>query len=258
MREKIIFKNSKDQKLVGDLFLPQGKSSNVQLAIFVHGYRSDKNGSKAKILSSALPEKGIGLFVIDLSGRGESEGNFEDSTVTQYIDDLKCAINVIIDMGVADPEKLAVIGSSLGGLVVLQETAKDERIKGLVCISPTSQAPWKGKEEFAEQRVKEWKEKGYTFTESKRFGKMRINYSFYEDLLNYRDYSVYESIKIPVLVLHGTADKSVPVEHSRELIKHIENSKLIEFEGADHNYSKKEDCDKMINETIKFLEAMAK
>jgi len=47
-------------------------------------------------------------------------------------------------------------------------------------------------------------------------------------------------IKIPVLIIHGTADRVVPVENSRELAKQFENSRLVEVQGADHSYKGKE------------------
>jgi len=47
-------------------------------------------------------------------------------------------------------------------------------------------------------------------------------------------------IKIPVLIIHGTADRVVPIENSRELARQFENSRLVEVQGADHNYKGKE------------------
>lgn len=47
-------------------------------------------------------------------------------------------------------------------------------------------------------------------------------------------------IKTPVLIIHGTADRVVPIENSRELAKQFENSRLVEVQGADHSYKGKE------------------
>lgn len=247
-QEKIIFENSKGQKLVGILYSPD--SEKYPIVISVHGYTSDKNTSKGKKLGEILPGKGIGVFVIDLSGRGESEGKFENTTLTQYIDDLKCAIDEMTKY----TNKIGVVGNSLGGLVSLQETAKDNRANALVLLSPVSNFPHKSRrKEFSPEGLKEWREKGYTFTKSGRFGMLKLNFSYYEDTLKYGDYSVYEKIGIPVLIIHGTDDKSVPLEESKELIKHLKNHKLIPLEGADHNYTNPDDFNKAIQETINFF-----
>jgi pimeloyl-ACP methyl ester carboxylesterase len=47
-------------------------------------------------------------------------------------------------------------------------------------------------------------------------------------------------IKIPVLIIHGTADRVVPIENSRILAKQFANSRLVEVQGADHSYKGKE------------------
>jgi dipeptidyl aminopeptidase/acylaminoacyl peptidase len=246
--EKIIFENSKGQKLVGVLYSPD--SEEYPIIIYVHGYTSDRNSSKAKKLGELFPKKGIGLFAIDLSGRGESEGKFEDTTLTQYIDDLKCAIDEMSK----HTNKIGVVGNSLGGIVSLQETAKDNRVNALALLSPVSTFPHKSKRrEFSPEGVKEWKEKGHIFTESGRFGKLKLNFSYYEDGLKYGDYSVYEKIDIPVLIVHGTDDKSVPLEESKELIKHLKSHKLIILEGADHNYTNPDDFNKVMEETRNFF-----
>ena len=71
--------------------------------------------------------------------------------------------------------------------------------------------------------------------------------------IQYGEYSVYDNIKIPVLVIHGTEDESISIESSQKLIKHLKNSKLITLEGSDHRYSKPDDFEKVISETSKFL-----
>ena len=252
-QEKITFQNSKGQKLVGVLYNPNSKG-RFPIVIYCHGYRSTKESGKVKPLAEKLTSKNISLFAFDFSGRGESDGKFEDTTITQYIDDLKYAIGHISKL----TDKLGIIGNSLGGLVSLQETAKNKRIKVLALLSPVSYFPTKKKNGFTPNNIKEWKKKRYTFTKSERFGKMKINYSYYKDGLKYGNYSVYEDIKIPVLIIHGTNDESVPISYSEKLIKHIKNHKFIALKRADHNYTKKKDFDKVIDETSKFIKEILK
>lgn len=39
------------------------------------------------------------------------------------------------------------------------------------------------------------------------------------------------------LTVHGSADKTIPVEDAHEFVKHIPNHKLHVIEGANHNYT---------------------
>ncbi len=55
-----------------------------------------------------------------------------------------------------------------------------------------------------------------------------------------KDKEQAREIKIPVLIIHGTADPIVPIENSRELAKYLENCTLVEIPGADHSYKGKE------------------
>ena len=252
-KETINFKNSKGQNLVGDLYIPD--TDDYPIVIFIHGFTSDRKNSKSKRLSSILPEKGIGFFSIDLSGRGDSDGEFEDTTLTQYIDDVKCAIDTISEYS----DKIGIIGSSLGGIISLQEKSKDSKVKALVLVSPVSVFPHKSRRrEFSPEGLKEWKEKGYALVESGRFGDLKLNYGYYEDAIQYGDYSVYDNIDIPVLIIHGTADESVLMKETEELTRHLKNYRLIRLEGADHRYTNPEHFDKMIDETVKFFEEVLK
>ncbi len=247
-QEKIVFQNSNKQKLVGILYSSDPKEKSP-IVIFCHGYRSTKESSKIEPLAKNLVSNKISLFAFDFSGSGESEGKFEDITITQYIDDLKCVIDYLSKF----TNKIAVIGSSLGGIVTLQEAAKDKRVKIIILLSPVSSFPYKGTDEFSSVNLKKWKEEGYTFTQSNKFGKLKINYSFYEDGIKYRDYSVYESIKIPTLIIHGDEDPTVSIKDSKKLVEYLKNSELIIIKGADHSYTKEKDFNKMIKDITNFV-----
>jgi len=249
-QKKIEFKNSKGQNLIGIMHMPETKTDKI--AIYVHGYKSSKESQKAISLGKILPEKGIILFRIDLSGRGESDGKFEDTTVTQYIDDLKCAIDFLENNGY---QNIGVIGNSLGGLVSLQEVSKDNRVKCLALLSPVPKFPYKGRRnEFSDENIAKWKKQGWIYTHSQKYGKMKINYNYLEDLSQYNDLSVYDNIKIPVLLMHGTKDEAISIDGVKELAKHLKNLEFIILEGSDHDYTiSKKQYDKVMNETARFL-----
>ena len=243
-QEKLIFKNSKGQKIVGVLYSPDKKDFPV--TIYCHGYRYTKEACKAPMMADKLTKYGIGLFAFDFSGRGESDGNFEDTTITQYINDLNCCIDFISKY----TDKIALIGESFGGFIVLLESIKNNKIRSVVLLSPISRFPHKNRDEYAD--ISGWKKRGYSFTRSKRFGELKINYSFYEDGLKYQNQD-FKNIKISTLIFHGDKDESVDFNDSIKLSKYIKNSKLIILEGADHNYTNPKDFDKVINTTASFL-----
>jgi non-heme chloroperoxidase len=61
------------------------------------------------------------------------------------------------------------------------------------------------------------------------------------------------SFKVPTLIIHGTADKTVPIAPSaRAAAAGISNAKLIEYEGAPHGVFVT-DKDRLHDDLIEFL-----
>jgi pimeloyl-ACP methyl ester carboxylesterase len=98
--------------------------------VFLPGYASDMQGSKALALDAWAAETGYGLLRLDYSGCGESQGRFEDGTLAQWRDDALTVINHIA------PGPVVLIGSSMGGwIALLLAQALGARVKGLIGIA---------------------------------------------------------------------------------------------------------------------------
>lgn len=251
-QKKLTFQNKRGEEIVGVLYTPEEETKVC--VIFCHGYRSTKESSRVKPMAESLAKNGIALFAFDFSGRGESQGKFESSTITKYIDDLSNAINNISKKY----KSICVWGGSLGGFVALNTAIKDKRINLLVLHAPVSLFPWKKKGDFDPKSIAQWKKDGFIYTHSERFGEMKIDYSFYEDGLKYGKHKDYEKITVPVLIIHGTDDASVPLEQSEELIKHLKKNRLEVLKGADHTFSKSTDTKEAIELTTSFVRKMLK
>jgi len=81
--------------------------------VFLCGYASDMNGTKALALEAWAKANGRAFLRFDYAGCGESEGAFEDQTLASWRDD---ALR-IIDAQVQGP--VVLVGSSMGGWVML-------------------------------------------------------------------------------------------------------------------------------------------
>jgi pimeloyl-ACP methyl ester carboxylesterase len=105
--------------------------------VFLPGYMSDMDGSKATALHCWAATEGRAMLRFDYGGCGASTGEFE----AQSLADWRSDVLAIID-GVTEGPAL-LVGSSMGGwLMLLAALAWPERIAGLVGIAqrPTSPA----------------------------------------------------------------------------------------------------------------------
>lgn len=244
---QIKFKNSRGQTLVGDFYYPQKKE--FPLVIYCSGFLSSKKSPKVGLLKEALVPNGFGLFAFDFSGIGESEGKFEETTITKYMDDLTSAINAM------KVKEVSLIGTSVGGYVALLVSARDKRVKSLALYSPASKFPHK-KGVFTDEYVSLWKRRGSTIYVSAQNLQGKLNYSFYEDGLKHNDYLQFQRILVPALIFHGAKDNEIDIEDSKRLVNYIHDSRLVTLGGAGHNYTTKE-IKLVIDKTVQFLKEHA-
>ena len=100
---------------------------NKKSIIWFGGLNSDMEGTKAKYLSNFSKKNQINFCRFDYFGHGKSSKEFQDCTITDWLDNgIK-----IIDNVFNGP--IILIGSSMGGWVSLLASLKrKKRIKGIV------------------------------------------------------------------------------------------------------------------------------
>lgn len=98
--------------------------------VFLPGYASDMSGTKALALEAWARENGRAFLRFDYAGCGESEGTFEDQSLTDWRDDALA----MIDHAVEGP--VVLVGSSMGGwIMLLAALARPDRVVGMVGIA---------------------------------------------------------------------------------------------------------------------------
>lgn len=98
--------------------------------VFLPGYASDMQGTKALALEGWAVERGLGCVRFDYSGTGESQGEFADGTLERWLEEVLAVIDRVAD------GPLVLAGSSMGGwLALLAALRRPERVRGLLGIA---------------------------------------------------------------------------------------------------------------------------
>ncbi|MDV3459090.1 alpha/beta hydrolase [Sphingomonas sp. HF-S4] len=98
--------------------------------VFLCGYASDMNGTKALALEQWAHTNGRAFLRFDYAGCGESEGEFEDQTLALWRDDALRVIDAVVEGPVV------LVGSSMGGWIMLMVAkARPGLVAGMVGIA---------------------------------------------------------------------------------------------------------------------------
>ncbi len=243
--KNITFKNKTGKKLAGILNIPKGRSP-FPAVIICHGFKGYKEQGHLKSLAVELAKNGILAFRFDFgNGVGKSYGNLENIRFGQYLSDLRTAVDYLAKQKFIEKNKIGLAGHSLGGQLILHYSPTDKRIKALTDLAGVV-FRGAGKthiEKNIKSQMKEAKKLGYFFIYSDRLKKKyKIKIGYYFELLKYDTLAQIKKIKVPVLIIHGTKDKSVSLSHSNLAYKLLKQpKKLVLIPNAPHTWFGKED-----------------
>ena len=225
--------------------------------VWLPGFRSDMRSVKATALAAWATARRRPLVRFDYAGHGESGGTFEESGISQWLED---ALAVI---GHAALERPILVGSSMGGWIALLAAralgARPERApKGLVLVAPAV--------DFTEKLLWERFPKGIRRTVMQRgvfhrpsaFGDEAypITRLLIEDGRRHLLLGKPIATGCPVHILQGMQDPEVPYTHALQLMEHLpgEDASLTLIADGDHRLSRPQDIERLISA----VEAMAK
>lgn len=232
MEQTINFKDSEGNNVVA-IYLISNENLDAPIVLIGHGFTSSKNGS-AKSIADLLSNIGINSLRIDFYGHGESDGKFEDVTVSRGVDDVLSAINFLDQRGHTD---IHYLGTSYGGACGILAAAKTAKLKSLILRSPVADFWTRELMRMSKEKLLEWETEGFRMYVMGNGKDLRLNYSFLKDMEQTNGFAAAKNIEIPTLIVHGDQDESVPILLSEMLVKVIPNSKLVVIKGADHRYS---------------------
>ena len=200
-------------------------ASEGPIVVLGHGVTGNKDRPFIAALSAALAREGFGALRFSFAGNGDSEGRFEEATISKEVDDLGAVLNAL------EGPPLCYVGHSMGAAVGVLRASQDQRISLRVSLAGMVHTRAFAAREFGDVVPDEglmWDEPDCPLSQ------------IYVDDMNRLD-SVVErapSIAIPWLLVHGSGDDVVPIQDAHDIFARANEPKqLVQIPHADHIFS---------------------
>tara|TARA_B100000614_G_C14436961_1_gene448575 strand:- start:50 stop:796 length:747 start_codon:yes stop_codon:yes gene_type:complete len=225
------FKISKNKKI---RFLKIYKKKGTFI-VFLHGFMSDLNGKKPKALFKFSKKNNLGFLALEYSGHGRSSGKFTDGNISKWSKESSLLIKKIVKKN-----EIILVGSSMGSWISLNLIKFFK--KQVVGFLGIGSAP-----EFLENLM--WKKFSKEMKKKLKRNKIiNLKHGDYEYPITLQlikdgrknkilSRKIYQNLK--VTMVHGSKDKSVPINYSRKVLKMFRNAKkkLVVVNNGDHSLS---------------------
>ncbi|MEO1093133.1 MAG: alpha/beta hydrolase [Pseudomonadota bacterium] len=224
--------------------------------MFLTGFKSDMEGSKALAVEAACRDRGQAVTRFDYSGHGASSGRFEDGTIGDWTADAVAVVDAVTRGPVV------LVGSSMGGWVMtLVARARPTRVAGLVGIAAapdfTEDLIWNVA--TPEQR-RALVEDGVHYEPSPYSEEPTpITHRLIEDGRRHLVLRTPLPISCPVHLLHGQKDPDVPWRTSLTLAAHLdaEDVTVELIKDGDHRLSRDADIARLLHAVARISELAA-
>ena len=211
--------------------------------IWVGGFRSDMDGTKAVALQAAARERGWDFVRYDHFAHGRSSGDWRRATIGRWREDAVALIDSL-------EGPVVPVGSSMGGWVaLLAALARPERMAGLVLVNPahdfTERLMWPGLADHERQAILR---EGETLITEEGLGAYVLTRALFEEARAWLLLDGPVAVAAPVHILQGRADAVVPWRHAIALVERLTGGdvRLDLIEGGDHRLSTPADIARLV------------
>lgn len=218
----------------------EGKGPTV---VWIGGFRSDMEGTKALALDAVARERGWNYLRYDHFAHGQSSGDWRRATIGRWRED---AIAVIDSL----EGPIVPVGSSMGGwIALLLALARPERMAGLVLVNPaqdfTERLMWPGLADPVRQAILR---DGEAPVVEDGLGDYVLTLAMFEEARDWLLLDAAIPIAAPVHILQGRADEVVPWGHALALAERLTGGdvRLDLVERGDHRLSAPADILRLI------------
>jgi pimeloyl-ACP methyl ester carboxylesterase len=232
---KTFIKNRHDQKIS---VVVEGPQTPGKLAFVMHGLGGTKNQGHIRAMIEAFLDEGYTAVSFDTTNTfGESDGKYEDATITGYYADLEDVI-VWASQQPWYTEPFVLCGHSLGGIsIALFAEKHPEKVRALAPISTVVTGALTLKM-LSDEELKAWEQTGIR-VELSHSGKTekRLPWSHVEDRLTYDLRPEAHKLTMPVLMVVGERDTPTPPKHQKILYDTLPGQKEFHIiNGALHSF----------------------
>ncbi len=200
---------------------------NAPTVILAHGW--GRNATRTLGLARRFHAEGYAALAFDLRCHGRSEGE-PPATMVKFSEDIRAAVDEAARRG-ASPRRIAAVGLSVGGSAAIHAAARDSRLGAVVTVGAFAHP--------GDAMAHEMRSRGLprvTIPAVLRWVERRVGFRL-DDVAPERQ---VQEATCPLLVVHGSDDHTVPVEHGRRLATAGgERVRLLELPGRGHS-----DCDR--------------
>ena len=229
------FPNATGKALRGMLHLPPAALKRpAPSVVLLHGFTGNRMESHWMFVkcSRALAQTGVASLRFDFYGSGESEGEFREMTLRGEIADGRAAVAFLRGQKGIDPERVGLLGLSLGGAVAAA-LAPSVQAKALVLWSAVAHTA--RLRDLVKESTKEIPGKPGAI----EFDAREISPRLIDDVLKVEPIRHLARYKGPTLIIHPEKDTVIPVFHARDFFQAVsaETKELAIIAGADHVYT---------------------
>ncbi len=240
------------------LTLPPGRTAkNLPVVVMPHGGPDARDYEHFDWWAQFLANRGYAVLQPNFRGSAGYGRAFTEAGLHQWglkmQDDITDGVKKLVADGVADPKRICIVGASYGGYAALAgATFTPDLYACAVSVAGVSHLP----------HMLVWEsEQNGRHSEGVLFWATRIGDASKDaDRIAATSPALHaDQVRIPVLLLHGVGDTTVPIEQSEEerdaLQKAGKKVEFVQLDGADHYLNLAETRIRVLTEIERFLKA---
>jgi dipeptidyl aminopeptidase/acylaminoacyl peptidase len=244
----------------GYLTLPPGveEPSGLPLVVLAHGGPAARDTIGFDWWTQAMASRGYAVLQANFRGSTGYGRDFREAGYGEWgrkmQTDLSDGVRWLAEQGLIDPERVCIVGASYGGYAAMAGPTLDQGVYRCA-------VSFGGVSDLRRMVNHESREGGRRDNQSVRYwnrfmGAERLNDRGLDAL---SPALLAAQADAPILLMHGRDDTVVPIEQSRVMAEALRRAgkpyEFIELSGEDHWLSRAETRERMLVETVRFLEA---